>query len=354
LVDYGDPISVPPALVTEYEKGGAAMHAACSTFLDTILQGLETVTISAPDYESLQLFWMVRRLHRQQMMASCGRRPTLTEEVALTKAFSEGYGRRVGSVETEEVKRAVDEYHSQLRLFGLKDFQVSAQAPLRKRVAFRALGTLINVLLNGLLAIPAILLGMPFVLSYQVGRWYSQRERRKQLKSSKVKITARDVVATYKVLIALILTPILHVSYTYAVLFRYSQRAAVAYFFFAPFVSWSGLVRSGERYVNLSRELRNVMTLLLVPKKRDTLHRQREAVKGRLLALIDELLKDELLKPIEVAAADGAPADAPAANDDGSPREVQSFGWSWSASELLRETDKNGLPYDAPARAKAE
>ena len=30
-------------------------------------------------------------------------------------------------METEEVKRAVDEYHSQLRLFGLKDFQAGGR-----------------------------------------------------------------------------------------------------------------------------------------------------------------------------------------------------------------------------------
>ena len=85
------------------------------------------------------------------------------------------------------------------RLFGLKDYQIASQRLVRKRFALRALAVVVRVLLNGIAAVPAVLLGLPFVLSYQVGRAWAQRERRKQLQQSSVKISGRDVVATYKV-----------------------------------------------------------------------------------------------------------------------------------------------------------
>ncbi|KAJ1628948.1 hypothetical protein T492DRAFT_874228, partial [Pavlovales sp. CCMP2436] len=99
----------------------------------------------------------------------------------------------------------------------------------------RALFLSARMLFNGVAAIPGCVLGFPLLV---VTRYVSENERAKALKGSTVKVTGRDVVATYKVLISLIMTPVLHIVYTSLVWRLISQRAAVAYMFFSPFVCW--------------------------------------------------------------------------------------------------------------------
>ena len=51
--------------------------------------------------------------------------------MALTKAFSEGYGAIAARDDTRALKAAVNTYNEQLRLYGLKDYQVGAQRQVR-------------------------------------------------------------------------------------------------------------------------------------------------------------------------------------------------------------------------------
>lgn len=57
VVEFGEPLTVPPELVEMYKKGGADKREACGKLLDTIYDALKNVTLNSPDYETL----MVRR-----------------------------------------------------------------------------------------------------------------------------------------------------------------------------------------------------------------------------------------------------------------------------------------------------
>ena len=60
-------------------------------------------------------------------------------------------------------------------------------------------------------ALPGVLLGGPFALLLQ---YLSEKERVKALAGSKVKISANDVVASYKIVCAFVVFPIMSMIYT--------------------------------------------------------------------------------------------------------------------------------------------
>lgn len=285
LVDYGEPLLIPPELVAAYEQGGAQMQAACEQLLHLVEQALTSVTISAPDYGTLELFWMMRRLHMQMTVQETGKRPTLEQQVALTKAFSRGWAEISEKPGTAALQRRVASYNQQLRLYGIRDYRVEASTRIDNATLLRALLLWMRMLFNGLVALPGLLLGLPLLV---VTRYVSESERVKAVKSSSVKIYGRDVVATYKVLISLVMTPVLHVLYT-ALVWRFvSQRAGVAYMFFSPFVCW-GAVRCAESSKLAYREAWAIVSALLNPQNLQHLQHLRQEIKADVLNLFNDI-----------------------------------------------------------------
>ena len=57
VVSYGAPISIDRELVEKYTEGGAAKREAIASLLNDGYEGLKSVTVNAPNYDTL----MVRR-----------------------------------------------------------------------------------------------------------------------------------------------------------------------------------------------------------------------------------------------------------------------------------------------------
>lgn len=55
VVEFGSPIEIPSELVTEFEKGGETKNKAIGEFMDLIVDGLKSVTIRAPDFDTLMV-----------------------------------------------------------------------------------------------------------------------------------------------------------------------------------------------------------------------------------------------------------------------------------------------------------
>ena len=60
VVEFGTALDVPTELVDMFKEGGIKKREAVAKFLDLIYDGLKTVTIRAPDYDTL----MVRPLFK--------------------------------------------------------------------------------------------------------------------------------------------------------------------------------------------------------------------------------------------------------------------------------------------------
>ena len=55
VVEFGKPIPVPQELVDHFKRGGSAKRDATSKLLDVIYEALKTVTLRAPDYDTLMV-----------------------------------------------------------------------------------------------------------------------------------------------------------------------------------------------------------------------------------------------------------------------------------------------------------
>jgi len=55
VVEFGSALDVPPEYVDMFKQGGAKKREAVAKFLDLIYDGLKTVTVRAPDYETLMV-----------------------------------------------------------------------------------------------------------------------------------------------------------------------------------------------------------------------------------------------------------------------------------------------------------
>lgn len=55
VVEFGTAMDVPKELVDKFKEGGTNKRDACSQLLDLIYDGLKTVTVRTPDYETLMV-----------------------------------------------------------------------------------------------------------------------------------------------------------------------------------------------------------------------------------------------------------------------------------------------------------
>ncbi len=53
VVEFGAPLEVPMELVEMFKEGGAKKRDACGKLLETVHDGLKSVTIRTPDYDTL-------------------------------------------------------------------------------------------------------------------------------------------------------------------------------------------------------------------------------------------------------------------------------------------------------------
>lgn len=55
MIEFGDVIDIPDALVAMYKLGGASKKEAISTLMHDTLQHLKAITTGAPDYATLMV-----------------------------------------------------------------------------------------------------------------------------------------------------------------------------------------------------------------------------------------------------------------------------------------------------------
>ncbi|OJD31187.1 glycerol-3-phosphate o-acyltransferase [Diplodia corticola] len=209
VVEFGGPIRVHPDQIAAFASGGDAKRTAVSSLLATIEASLAAVTQQAPDHETLMLVQATRRLYKPLRA-----KLPLSTTVELNRRLLEGYARFRDAPLVQHLTRSVAAYNRQLRALGVKDHQVEwgdvgrrpwlyVLATLLQRVAF------VLALVAGTL--PSLALFWPVFVTTKV---ISVKKQRKALANSSVKLEARDVVGTWKMLVALGLAPALYVWYT--------------------------------------------------------------------------------------------------------------------------------------------
>ena len=206
-VEFGTAVMVESSLVLSYKQGGSERRAAISSLLTKIREALLHVTISSPDYELLQLAILVKNLYRPR-----NRRLSLCERNEIIRRFIEAYHLMQDQVDIQKLKANIIEYQHLLRVHGLYDSQISSLVPIpRYKAIFRLAFFCVFFIVLLVFSIPGKIMNFPIRL---VAIIIAEKKAKQALQRSSVKITGKDVIATWKLITACIIAPIMFFLYS--------------------------------------------------------------------------------------------------------------------------------------------
>lgn len=207
VIEFGHPIEVHPDQVEAYKKGDR--RNAVGSLLETVYQGLVAVTQISPDYETLMLVQAARRLYNPT-----GKKLPLPLVVELNRRLVKGYTQYQDDKRIVQLKKTVGSYNRSLSSLGLRDHQVE-WGNEHTRPWYIILGTLIyrlgKLMILTVGTLPGLAMFWPVFVTTKL---ISMRKSKEALAASSVKLQGRDVITTWKLLVALAFAPTLYIYYT--------------------------------------------------------------------------------------------------------------------------------------------
>eukprot|EP00049_Salpingoeca_infusionum_P027399 m.31979 g.31979 ORF g.31979 m.31979 type:complete len:580 (-) comp9482_c0_seq2:1676-3415(-) len=284
LLDFGYPIEVSPELVKMYEEGGDQRREANKQLLEVVTKGIESVTMTARDYDTLRIIWAVRRLYKPQ-----AKRLTLEETQQLTKRFLDIYDDFKDHEKVRWLKREVDAYNTKLESYGIRDHQVAIvnQDPttLYRRLATR----LVMLFVEAILLMPFVVLGLPILYFC---RKVADTKAKEAVAGSTVKDAGRDVKATWKLMTALVVVPVSLMLYSIVVGILFGARSGLATFALLP-LPLLYLLRVWDHFHRLRKSLPPLVLALWNQDVGKDLLSTRKLLKAKIRELVDEVVPAE-------------------------------------------------------------
>lgn len=205
--------------------------------------------------------------------------------VELNRRLVKGYTQHKDDPRIVNLKKSVNGYNKQLWLLGVRDHQVEYARFSIPKVVFTLIYRLgkLGVLTVGTL--PGLVLFAPVFISSKI---ISIKKSREALAASTVKLQGRDVMATWKLLVALAFAPILYATYTITLTYWTHKNRVQGYMpewvplwmvvlfgvVFFPSITFAAL-RIGETGMDIVKSLRPLV-LSLYPTSANTLQQLRE------------------------------------------------------------------------------
>eukprot|EP01087_Luapelamoeba_hula_P024105 TRINITY_DN9060_c0_g1_i1.p1 TRINITY_DN9060_c0_g1~~TRINITY_DN9060_c0_g1_i1.p1 ORF type:complete len:604 (-),score=20.41 TRINITY_DN9060_c0_g1_i1:79-1890(-) len=294
IVEFGEPVLVTTDQNLDgwRSKDSRVRREACNALLADITDSLHGVTINASDYETLETIYAIRRLYQPSNL-----KLEPAQYLALTRRFAQGYTKLKDNPHVIPVLENVRAYTSTLTALGLKDYQVEGiapsessgqkRSPIDARELYRlGMWRFFVALSMWVLAFPGAILNLPVAA---FAKRMAERKAEEALKASNVKITGRDVIASYKVLIGFVLLPIFYTFYA-SVAYWLSQSFFVAFcvFLVLPFFSYA-TVRVGEEGALEILQIRSLFTIKRSEDKLFALRAWRDELKSSIRNLVDKL-----------------------------------------------------------------
>lgn len=278
VIEFGPPMEIPRELVEAYKQGGDKKREAVKKVLDLVTVGLKAVTVTCPDYDTLMTIQAARRLYHPP-----GKRLSLPLTVELTRRLIEGYIHYKDHPAIIHLKQAVASYNKQLRNLGIKDHQVETATLGPSKVIFKFIYRLGKLLILLLAALPGTILFSPIFVATKV---ISRKKAAEALRGSTVKVAAKDVVATWKILVAIGLAPLVYTIYALVAAYLCCNKwgildpslksylsVIITSYIVLPPVTYAALA-IGETGMDIFKSLRP-LELALDPSQKNTLEKLR-------------------------------------------------------------------------------
>lgn len=317
VVEFGNPVEVPKELVELYKSG--ERREAVSQLLDTVYQALVAVTVTSPDYDTLMLIQAARRLYNPT-----GKKLPLPMVVELNRRLVKGYTHYKDDPRIIALKKSVLSYNKELSYMNIRDHQVEYAKFSIPKVIFLLIYRLLKISVLSIGVLPGLVLFSPVFVASKI---ISIKKSKEALAASTVKLQGRDVMATWKLLVALAFAPILYNFYTILLAYWTARNRVQGYmpewvplwavvlfgYIFFPAITYAAL-RFGEVGMDIVKSLRPLV-LSLNPSSSNTIHKLRER-RAQLSVQVTDLINTlgpEMFPDFDAAriVADPFRADSP-------------------------------------------
>ncbi|AET40229.1 bifunctional glycerol-3-phosphate/glycerone-phosphate O-acyltransferase GPT2 Ecym_5484 [Eremothecium cymbalariae DBVPG len=272
VLEFGEPIIVDEAAGKAYIEDP---RKAVSELLEHVTNALYSVTVNAEDYETLMLIQATRRLYQPKTIN--GRIP-LSLVVEMNRRLLIGYTKYKNLPKVQQLMKGVKEYNDQLYSLGLRDHQVEQLKTSNEAMMhtlFTFLRRLYQVFIFTILSLPGAILFVPIFITCH---YYSQKKASEGVKKSFVKIKGDDLLATWKLFVALIMAPTLYITYSLALTIissRYTNFDSISdkirlffYYYILLFCTTYASFRIGERGMDIFKSLPPLLISLIYPSRK--------------------------------------------------------------------------------------
>ncbi|ODV60004.1 bifunctional glycerol-3-phosphate/glycerone-phosphate O-acyltransferase SCT1 ASCRUDRAFT_18217, partial [Ascoidea rubescens DSM 1968] len=205
VIEFGHPIDIPRELVEKYSNS-ETHNDSVTELLKIVSDGLKSVTVECPDFETLMVVQTVRRLYSNNF----ANKLPLPLIIELNRRLVKGYDHFKKLKQVEILKEKILEYNKQLNHLHIPDHLVEdAKIDIPRNMCLLIYRS-IKLLLLAILALPGTILFSPiFIATKKI----SKKKAAEALANSTVKIKANDVIATWKILISMVFAPLLYTFY---------------------------------------------------------------------------------------------------------------------------------------------
>lgn len=257
VVEYGKPIYVSKALSQLYKD---SKRDAFLELLTNVEDGMRSVIVAASDYSELRLIHTVRRLYQRATVMSTEEKQDLARRFAVAYRLLKD---RYGSIDSfpddlKELKDKIVAYDKCLSEWGLKDYQINNLDTEYSKLLYKFVH---GATIMFLASIPSLLLNAPvgFAASY-----WAKEEAKKDLVKSRVKIDAKDVLLSKKIVFTIYAVPLLWITYALLLCFfsPLEKKTIVVLFLCCPIFSYSGVMAVEAGMVDI-KDLRPLFLRLL-------------------------------------------------------------------------------------------
>ena len=218
--------------------------------------------------------------------------------VELNRRLVKGYTHYKDDPRIVNLKKSVNEYNSQLWLLGVRDHQVEYAKFSIPKVIFTLIYRLGKLAVMAIGTLPGLVLFAPVFIASKI---ISIKKSREALAASTVKLQGTDVMATWKLLVALAFAPLLYVLYTVLLTYWTYRNRVQGYvpiwvplwtvmgfgFIFCTSITFAAL-RFGETGMDIFKSLRPLI-LSLNPSSANTLVKLREK-RAKLSAEVTDVI----------------------------------------------------------------
>lgn len=284
VVEFGDPIEITSEMIQMYGKAESKQDAV-KKLLGTITEALRAVTVTSPDYETLMVVQAMRRLYIGNFTAN----PPLPLVVEMNRRLVKGYQVYRDDPKVQKLTRDILLYNSHLKSYSLPDHLVEEAKFDFSKTLILLITRSLRILIMFCLALPGITMFSPvFLMSKRI----SKQKAEKALASSSVKIKANDVLATWKILIAMGIAPLLYTFWSILITFYMSGHGRNNIVIFGCSyalcvgVTYSALI-VGDIGVDLLKSLRPLYLSLTSPTGLKKLHAERRALSERITEIVN-------------------------------------------------------------------